>query len=58
MVQMIGRGLRILEPEIYPDQIKKDCKELDFGSNLLTHGALDEAANLDGKTKNLNGEAP
>ena len=58
MVQMIGRGLRILDPEIYPDQIKKDCIVLDFGSSILTHGALDEAANLDGKPKNLNGEAP
>ena len=58
MVQMIGRGLRILDPEIYPDQIKKDCIVLDFGSSILTHGALDEAANLDGKTKDPNGEAP
>jgi hypothetical protein len=58
MVQMIGRGLRILDPEIYPDQIKKDCIVLDFGSSILTHGALDEAANLDGKPKDPNGEAP
>ena len=58
MVQMIGRGLRILDPEIYPDQIKKDCIVLDFGSSILTHGALDEAANLDGKPKDSNGEAP
>jgi len=58
MVQMIGRGLRILDPEIYPDQIKKDCIVLDFSSSILTHGALDEAANLDGKPKDPNGEAP
>lgn len=58
MVQMIGRGLRILDPEIYPDQIKKDCVVLDFGSSILTHGALDEAANLDGKPKDPNAEAP
>ena len=31
---------------------------LDFGSSILTHGALDEAANLDGKPKDSNGEAP
>ena len=58
MVQMIGRGLRILDPEIYPDQIKKDCVVLDFGRSILTHGALDEAANLDGRPKDPNAEAP
>ena len=56
MVQMIGRGLRILDPEIYPDQIKKDCVVLDFGSSILTHGALDESANLDGKPENENAD--
>ena len=58
MVQMIGRGLRIIDPEIYPDQIKKDCIVLDFGSSILTHGALDESANLDGKPKDQNAAAP
>ena len=58
MVQMIGRGLRIIDPEIYPDQIKKDCVVLDFGTSILKHGALDEAANLDGRPKDPNAEAP
>ena len=58
MVQMIGRGLRIIDPEIYPDVVKKDCIVLDFGSSILTHGALDESANLDGKPKDPNAEAP
>jgi len=58
MVQMIGRGLRIIDPEIYPGQIKKDCVVLDFGTSILKHGALDEAANLDGRPKDPNAEAP
>jgi DNA repair protein RadD len=57
MVQMIGRGLRIIDPEIYPDIVKTDCMVLDFGTSILKHGALDEAANLDGKDKQ-EGEAP
>jgi len=58
MVQMIGRGLRILDPELYPNIIKTDCVVMDFGTSILTHGALDETANLDGRPKDPNAEAP
>jgi len=58
MVQMIGRGLRIVDPEIYSDTIKTDCIVMDFGTSIITHGALDEAANLDGKDKAVGGDAP
>ena len=58
MVQMIGRGLRIVDPEIYPDTIKTDCIVMDFGTSIITHGALDETANLDGAEKNAGGDAP
>jgi len=58
MVQMIGRGLRIVDPEIYPDTIKTNCIVMDFGTSIITHGALDETANLDGSEKNVGGDAP
>ena len=54
MVQMIGRGLRIIDQEIHPGLIKKDCIVLDFGTSILTHGALDENVNLDGAPENPN----
>ena len=53
MVQMIGRGLRIIDQEIHPGLIKKDCIVLDFGTSILTHGALDENVNLDGAPENV-----
>ena len=58
MVQMIGRGLRILDPELYPNTIKTDCIVMDFGTSIITHGGLDETANLDGAHKTEGGEAP
>jgi hypothetical protein len=58
MVQMIGRGLRTIDPEIYPGIVKKDCVVLDFGYSLLTHGSIDESVDLDGKDKETGGEAP
>tara|TARA_R110000796_G_scaffold62796_1_gene144795 strand:+ start:41 stop:769 length:729 start_codon:yes stop_codon:yes gene_type:complete len=59
MVQMIGRGLRIVDPELYPNTIKTDCVVLDFGTSIITHGALDETANLDGATRTSEeGEGP
>ena len=38
MVQMIGRGLRTVNPEEHPGIVKRDCVILDFGMSLLTHG--------------------
>jgi superfamily II DNA or RNA helicase/ribosomal protein L40E len=40
MIQMIGRGLRIVDQSIYPNIIKDDCIILDFGESLRTHGNL------------------
>ncbi len=58
MVQMIGRGLRIVDPELYPDTIKTDCIVMDFGTSVITHGSIDDTANLDGRDKTVEGEAP
>lgn len=41
MLQMIGRGLRKVDPQRYPGVIKDDCIVLDFGYSILTHGNLD-----------------
>lgn len=49
MVQMIGRGLRKVDPELYPGVIKDDCIVLDFGTSCLTHGSLEEEPNLHGR---------
>jgi DNA repair protein RadD len=50
MMQMIGRGLRTVDPSIYPNIIKKDCVVLDFGISTILHGSLDQIINL--KSKN------
>lgn len=41
MIQMIGRGLRKVDPERHPGVVKSDCVVLDFGYSMLTHGGLD-----------------
>lgn len=46
MIQMAGRGLRTVDPELYPGVVKKDCIILDFGTSLLTHGNLDQEDGL------------
>jgi DNA repair protein RadD len=51
MVQMIGRGLRTIDPSIYPDIVKKDCVVLDFGISTILHGSLDQMINLSSKNK-------
>ncbi len=56
MIQMVGRGLRIIDPEEHPGVIKTDCIVLDFGTSSLIHGTLEQDADLDGKT--ATGEAP
>ena len=55
MVQMIGRGLRTIDPEEFPGIVKTDCVVLDFGTSVLTHGSLEDSVNLDDREK---GEAP
>ncbi len=41
LIQMAGRGLRTVDPELYPGIVKKDCVILDFGTSILIHGDLD-----------------
>lgn len=41
MIQMVGRGLRKVDPEKHPGVVKTDCVVLDFGYSLLTHGGID-----------------
>ncbi len=48
MVQMIGRGLRKVDPEEYPGVEKDDCVVLDFGTSCLTHGSLEDEVDLRG----------
>tara|TARA_R110000824_G_scaffold69216_1_gene178348 strand:+ start:587 stop:2263 length:1677 start_codon:yes stop_codon:yes gene_type:complete len=58
MVQMIGRGLRTIDPSEHPGVIKKDCIVLDFGTSVLTHGSLEDDVNLEGSKSELQGQAP
>jgi superfamily II DNA or RNA helicase len=51
MIQMIGRGLRTINPDEYPGFVKKDCIILDFGSSILTHGDINADVSLDGGEK-------
>jgi len=55
LIQMVGRGLRTVDPSEYPDITKSDCIVLDFGTSTLLHGSLEQDVNLDGR--DLNGEA-
>ena len=48
LIQMIGRGLRTIDPEEYPGVSKTDCIVLDFGTSTLMHGSLEQEALLDG----------
>ncbi|BCO30087.1 hypothetical protein TspCOW1_01900 [Thiohalobacter sp. COW1] len=56
LIQMIGRGLRTVDPNEYPGVTKTDCIVLDFGTSTLLHGSLEQDVNLDGR--DLTGEAP
>ena len=53
-LQICGRGMRLLTG-------KKDCLVLDFGENILNHGAIDEIVErqleMGGKKKGKKGEA-
>jgi DNA repair protein RadD len=46
MVQMVGRGLRPVDPKEYPWSKKKDCLVLDFGDTIRTHGTLGVDSNV------------
>jgi hypothetical protein len=47
MIQMIGRGLRKVDPDKHPGVVKSDCIVLDFGYSILTHGGLDSEVVLE-----------
>lgn len=47
LMQMVGRGLRIVDPELYPGVRKDDCIILDFGYSLHVHRDLEQRINLD-----------
>ena len=49
MMQMMGRGLRIVDPERYPGVVKDDCVILDFGTSVMTHGSIEQQPDLDQK---------
>lgn len=51
MIQMIGRGLRKVDPERYPGVVKSDCIVLDFGYSLATHGSIDCDASIASQKK-------
>lgn len=57
LMQMIGRGLRTVDPAEHPGVIKSDCIVLDFGTATLMHGHLEQEADLDGRG-HAPGEAP
>lgn len=46
MIQMIGRGLRTVDPLEFPGVIKSDCIVLDFGTSSLLHGSLEQGIDL------------
>ncbi len=56
LIQMVGRGLRTVDPSLFPGMVKTDCIVLDFGISSLLHGSLEQDVNLDGKE--FQGEAP
>ncbi len=56
MIQMVGRGLRTVDPALYPGVIKTDCIVLDFGTSSLMHGTLETDVQLE--CKKTSGAAP
>lgn len=47
MIQMIGRGLRTIDPKRWPGVVKTDCIVLDFGTSTLEHGTIEQVTGLD-----------
>ena len=56
LIQMVGRGLRTVDPSLFPGVVKTDCIVLDFGTSSLLHGTLEQDVHLDGQESV--GEAP
>lgn len=51
MIQMVGRGLRTVDPSLHPGVVKSDCIVLDFGASILRHGSLQQEIDLAGVVK-------
>lgn len=47
LIQMVGRGLRKLDPERYPGRTKSDCIVLDFGYSLHAHRGLEQSFRIE-----------
>lgn len=47
MIQMIGRGLRVVDNKEFPGVIKADCIVLDFGLTTSIHGSLETDVSLE-----------
>ena len=47
MIQMVGRGLRTVDPTEHPGIVKRDCIVLDFGTSSQIHGCLEQDVDLD-----------
>jgi superfamily II DNA or RNA helicase len=58
MIQMIGRGLRIVDPDKFPGVDKRDCIVLDFGISSSLHGTLEQEVNLLETDKKPSGTSP
>jgi hypothetical protein len=56
MIQMVGRGLRTVDPAEHPGIVKRDCVVLDFGTSSQMHGCLEQDVDLDSEPGQ--GEAP
>jgi len=56
MIQMVGRGLRTVDPNEHPGIVKTDCVVLDFGTSSLMHGTLEQEVDLVGHE--ASGDAP
>ncbi|MBF0190249.1 MAG: DEAD/DEAH box helicase [Magnetococcales bacterium] len=56
LIQMVGRGLRTIDPNEHPGIIKTNCFVLDFGISSLLHGSLEQDVDLNGSDGT--GEAP
>ncbi|MCE5333936.1 MAG: hypothetical protein LLG06_05045, partial [Desulfobacteraceae bacterium] len=62
LIQMVGRGLRTVDPNLYPGMVKHDCVVLDFGTSILNHGNIEADVDLgakgDSEKDAAAGEAP
>lgn len=57
LIQMVGRGLRIVDPERYPGVVKSSCLVMDFGTSLIIHGDLDADDGMHKERAKIEGEA-